>query len=308
MESAAKKSTKSSTKPKKFVKNSGKNNTENIVIEEKTIEKTIGKKGKTPGKSKLKLNEPTYYPNSIKTALSYVTTDWKKVIEKVNKNTIPDIDKFLEDEARDCFCFNDDEYSFATVKIYPPVNYIFNSFNHFNKKDLKVVIIGQDPYVNEVNGVPQAMGMSFSVLEGVPKPPSLKNIHKEMVTDLGITVPKHGNLTYLAKQGILWINAAFTVRAKKSNSHAAIWKNFTDNIIKYISTKSHPVVFILWGGFAQGKEKYIDTDKHRVIKGAHPSPLSSSKFWGCKHFSKTNEALKSLGMEPIKWEEQTNDE
>ena len=277
---------------------------ENLSIQTKSIKK----KGKKPSKSKSNhnLNNPLYYPNTIETALSYVTTNWKKVIENVNKNTIPSIDNFLENEAQDCFCFNDNgEYGFATVKIYPPVNYIFNSFNHFNKEDLKVVIIGQDPYINEVDGVPQAMGMSFSVPNGVPKPPSLKNIHKEMVSDLGITVPEHGNLTYLAKQGVLWINAALTVRAKKSNSQASIWKDFTNNIIKYISTKSHPVVFILWGGFAQGKEQYIDTTKHRVIKGAHPSPLSCSKFWGCKHFSKTNEALKSLGMEPIEWEEKT---
>lgn len=255
-------------------------------------------------KSSAKLTQ-IYYPNTIENALSYVTTNWKEVIKKVNKETIPTVNEFLKSEAQDCYYFdNNGNYIFATVKIYPPVNYIFNSFNHFNKEDLKVVIIGQDPYINEVNGVPQAMGMSFSVPNGVPKPPSLKNIHKEMETDLGITVPKHGNLTYLAKQGILWINAALTVRAKKSNSHATIWKDFTDNIIKYISHKSHPVVFILWGGFAQGKERYIDTSKHRVIKGAHPSPLSCKKFWDCKHFSKTNEALKSLNLEPINWEEE----
>lgn len=274
-------------------------------VTKKTERKRIKKSFSKSRELNKSTHELVYYPNSVEHALSYVTTNWKKVIKKINKNTIPIINSYLESEARECFYFNDDgDYAFPTVKIYPPVNYIFNSFNHFNTDDLRIVIIGQDPYINEVDGVPQAMGMSFSVPDGVPKPPSLKNIHKEMETDLGIKVPDHGNLTYLARQGILWINAAFTVRAKKSNSHSAIWKDFSDNIIKYISEKSHPVVFILWGSFAQGKEKYIDTVKHRIVKGAHPSPLSYHKFKGCKHFSKTNEILKSLDLQPIQWVEE----
>ncbi|MDI9366537.1 MAG: uracil-DNA glycosylase [Flavobacterium sp.] len=183
--------------------------------------------------------------------------------------------------------------------IYPPGQMIFNAFNHTPFNDVKVVILGQDPYHNPG----QAMGLSFSVPDGVPPPPSLVNIYKELHTDIGMTIPKTGNLTPWAKQGVLLLNAILTVRANEPASHSKIgWMNFTDTVIKKISDEKKHVVFVLWGKFAQDKQVLIDATKHHILKAAHPSPLSAhSGFFGCKHFSRINQLLMKDGLDPIDW-------
>jgi uracil-DNA glycosylase len=183
--------------------------------------------------------------------------------------------------------------------IYPPGQLIFNAFANTPFHQVKVVILGQDPY----HGPGQAMGLSFSVPDGVPPPPSLVNIYKELQADIGMPIPKHGNLTHWAKQGVLLLNAVLTVRAGEAASHSKIgWMNFTDAVIKKISDEKHGVVFILWGRFAQEKQVLIDATKHHIIKSAHPSPLSAHNgFWGSKPFSRTNDLLIKDGNEPIDW-------
>lgn len=183
--------------------------------------------------------------------------------------------------------------------IYPPGSMIFNAFAHTPFDKTKVVILGQDPY----HGAGQAMGLSFSVPDGVPQPPSLQNIFKELHSDIGMPIPKTGNLTPWAEQGVLLLNASLTVRANEANSHSKIgWTFFTDAVIKKISDKKKGVVFLLWGKFAQEKQVLIDASKHFVLKAAHPSPLSAHNgFFGCKHFSRTNELLVKEGNEPIDW-------
>jgi uracil-DNA glycosylase len=183
--------------------------------------------------------------------------------------------------------------------IYPPGSFIFNAFNTTPVEKVKVVILGQDPY----HGPRQAHGLSFSVQTGVPQPPSLMNIFKEMNTDLGLAIPQHGNLENWAKQGVLLLNASLTVRANEPMSHAKIgWAAFTDTVIKKISEEKEHVVFILWGKFAQEKIALIDQNKHYIIKSAHPSPLSAHNgFFGSRPFSKTNEYLMKHGMDPIEW-------
>ena len=183
--------------------------------------------------------------------------------------------------------------------IYPPGNLIFNAFEHTPFDKVKVVILGQDPYHNPG----QAQGLCFSVPRGVPAPPSLVNIYKEIKEDLGLPVPDHGNLEAWADRGVLLINAALTVEAHKANSHSNIgWHHFTDAVIRKVSEEKKHVVFLLWGRFAQGKETLIDTSKHLVLKAAHPSPLSAyNGFFGCKHFSKTNAWLQEQGLKPIDW-------
>ncbi len=185
------------------------------------------------------------------------------------------------------------------LTIYPPGKEIFNAFNYTPFKDVKVVIIGQDPY----HGIGQAHGLSFSVKKGVNPPPSLKNIFKEIQNDLGIAPPNHGELTAWAKQGVLLLNATLTVRAKQPGSHQKKgWENFTDSVIKTLSDKKEKLVFLLWGKFAQAKAQLIDTQKHTVLTAAHPSPYSASNgFFGCKHFSKTNAVLTQHGLLPIDW-------
>ncbi len=184
--------------------------------------------------------------------------------------------------------------------IYPPGSLIFNAFNTTPFTEVKVVILGQDPY----HGPGQAHGLCFSVPDGIALPPSLKNIYKELSSDLGVEIPKMGNLTNWAKQGVLLINATLTVRKGQAGSHQKKgWETFTDAVIKQISDKKNNVVFILWGNYAQSKEKLIDTSKHFIVKSVHPSPLSASRgFFGSKPFSKTNEYLKSKGINPIDWE------
>ena len=184
--------------------------------------------------------------------------------------------------------------------IYPPGTLIFNAFNQTPFNKLKVVIIGQDPY----HGAGQAHGLSFSVQNGIKPPPSLVNIYKEIQLDIGIAMPKeYGNLTNWAQQGVLLLNAALTVRDGEPFSHAKFgWADFTDSVIQKISDNKKGVVFLLWGKFAQDKQVLIDETKHHVLKAAHPSPFSADKgFFGCKHFSKTNEFLVKEGHQPIDW-------
>ncbi|PZX65659.1 uracil-DNA glycosylase [Hydrotalea sandarakina] len=183
--------------------------------------------------------------------------------------------------------------------IYPPGSLIFNAFNTTPFNEVKVVILGQDPY----HGPGQAMGLCFSVPNGIAPPPSLQNIFKELHTDIGMPIPSTGNLTPWAKQGVLLLNAILTVRANEAASHSKIgWMNFTDAAIKKISEEKSGIVFLLWGRFAQEKQQFIDATKHFILKAAHPSPLSAHNgFLGCKHFSKTNELLIKQGKTPIDW-------
>jgi uracil-DNA glycosylase len=183
--------------------------------------------------------------------------------------------------------------------VYPPGKYIFSAFNHTPFSNVKVVIIGQDPY----HGPGQANGLCFSVSDGIPMPPSLVNIFKEIQNDLGYPIPKSGNLERWADQGVLLLNAMLTVRANQPGSHHDKgWEKFTDSVIHHISLHKEGVVFLLWGKFAQAKESLINTEKHHVLKAAHPSPFSAhSGFMGCKHFSKTNELLKAQSKEKIDW-------
>jgi uracil-DNA glycosylase len=183
--------------------------------------------------------------------------------------------------------------------IYPPGNLIFNAFNHTPFHNVKCVIIGQDPYHN----YGQAHGLSFSVPDGIKPPPSLINIYKELKLDIGMPIPTTGNLSAWASQGVLLLNAVLTVRANEPASHAQSgWMEFTNEIISIISEKLSGVVFLLWGKFAQEKQVLIDETKHFVLKAAHPSPFSADKgFFGCKHFSKTNEIIMKQGKTPIDW-------
>jgi uracil-DNA glycosylase len=184
--------------------------------------------------------------------------------------------------------------------IYPAGSMIFNAFEQTPFEQVKVVLIGQDPY----HGAGQAHGLSFSVLPNTPLPPSLRNIFKELYHDTGVKTPiGYGDLTKWAKQGVLLLNATLTVRSGEPNSHAAFgWMNFTDAVIKLLSQKKQHVVFILWGKFAQEKQGLINEKKHTVLKSAHPSPFSADKgFFGCRHFSKVNQSLTQSGQDPIDW-------
>jgi uracil-DNA glycosylase len=184
-------------------------------------------------------------------------------------------------------------------KIYPPGSLIFSAFNTTPFDEVKVVILGQDPY----HGEAQANGMSFSVNEGLRHPPSLVNIFKEIKNDLSIPYPKKGTLDTWARQGVFLLNAVLTVREAQPGSHQEKgWEKFTDAVIKKISDKKKGVVFLLWGKYAQAKESLIDKSKHFVLKAPHPSPFSAhSGFFGCGHFSKTNKILKELGLKEIDW-------
>jgi uracil-DNA glycosylase len=187
------------------------------------------------------------------------------------------------------------------VTVYPKGSEIFNAFNHTKFDDLKVVILGQDPY----HGDGQAHGLSFSVQKGVGIPPSLKNIYKELVTDLeNFVTPQHGNLMKWADEGVLLLNATLTVRAREAGSHQGKgWEIFTDQVIKELSDKKEGLVFLLWGKFAQNKSVLIDSTKHTILAAAHPSPFSAyNGFFGSRHFSKTNEILISQGKAPIDWQ------
>ena len=185
-------------------------------------------------------------------------------------------------------------------KCYPPGGQIFSAFEHCHFDDVKVVIIGQDPY----HGQNQAHGLCFSVNEDISHPPSLINIFKEIESDLGIPYPKSGNLNRWADQGVLLLNATLTVRAHFAGSHQKRgWEIFTDQVIKIISEKKNNVVFLLWGGYAKQKIKLIDATKHHILTSGHPSPLSANKghWFGNKHFSKSNYLLEQAGLKPIFW-------
>lgn len=189
------------------------------------------------------------------------------------------------------------EYSTHTV--FPHMNNIFNALKYTAYEDVKAVILGQDPY----HGEGQAHGLCFSVQKGIQPPPSLKNIFKELNSDLGIAEPNHGELTAWAKQGVLLLNTVLTVRKGQANSHRGMgWEIFTDKIIELLNVREKPIVFILWGNPAKAKSKLITNPKHYILSTVHPSPLSAyNGFFGCKHFSKTNEILHSIGSSPIDW-------
>jgi uracil-DNA glycosylase len=187
----------------------------------------------------------------------------------------------------------------AGKTIYPPGKFIFNAFNTTPFDRVKIVLLGQDPY----HGPGQAHGLSFSVPDGIPKPPSLINIFKELHSDIGMAIPQSGNLTHWAQQGVLLLNASLSVRANEPMSHAKIgWAAFTHAVIEKISVQRSNVVFLLWGKFAQEKQMMIDPDKHLILQAAHPSPFSADRgFFGCRHFSKSNEYLVKNSIQPVDW-------
>jgi len=206
--------------------------------------------------------------------------------------------EFEKPYFKDLVAFVKNEYQFHTC--YPPGTHIFSAFDHASFDELKVVILGQDPY----HGPGQANGLCFSVNEGVLKPPSLQNIFREIQQDVEVPIPESGNLERWAKQGVFLLNATLTVRAHQAGSHQNKgWEQFTDAVIKTISNEKEGVVFMLWGGFAKKKTKLIDANKHLILTSGHPSPLSANRgFWfGNKHFSKANAFLKEKGKQEIEW-------
>ncbi len=212
---------------------------------------------------------------------------WKEVLkDEFTKPYFTNLKTFLVEEKR-------------KFTVFPPGNQIFNAFDCTPFNAVKVVVLGQDPY----HGSGQAHGLCFSVPFGIPQPPSLVNIFKEIQQDLGIAIPKHGNLERWAKQGVLLLNATLTVRANQAGSHQKRgWEQFTDAAISQLSEQREGLVFLLWGAYAQAKTQIIDTTKHHVLTAPHPSPLSAHRgFLGCGHFSKTNEFLKSKGIHGIDW-------
>lgn len=187
----------------------------------------------------------------------------------------------------------------AGKKIYPPGSLIFRAFELTPVNEVKVVILGQDPYHNPG----EAMGLSFSVPDSVRMPPSLRNIYQEIGQDLGIRMSGSPNLEKWARQGVLLLNSILTVEAGKAASHRGIgWQEFTDAVIRYLSDNCNGIVFLLWGNFAKAKASLIDTSRHHVLTAAHPSPLAGGAFFGCRHFSRTNQILLSEGKTPIDWQ------
>ena len=216
-----------------------------------------------------------------------ITAEWDEILkEEFSSPSYQKLREFLKNE-------------YATHTVYPDMFDIFNSMKQTPFSNVKVVLLGQDPYHNEG----QAMGLSFSVPNGMDKPPSLVNMFKELQSELGILPKKSGNLTGWAKQGVLLLNTVLTVRAHQANSHKGKgWEEFTDSIIKKISDQKEHVVFLLWGANARSKKQLIDKSKHLVLECAHPSPLSAyNGFFGCGHYIKTNEYLKQFGIKPIDW-------
>ncbi|TMM31152.1 uracil-DNA glycosylase [Polaribacter aestuariivivens] len=217
-----------------------------------------------------------------------IADSWKNILQtEFEKPYFKQLTAFVKDEYSNHVC-------------YPKGKDIFAAFDFCALNDLKVVIIGQDPY----HGPNQANGLCFSVKDGIAHPPSLINIFKEVATDLGKEYPKSGNLEKWAKQGVLLLNATLTVRAHEAGSHQKQgWETFTDAVIQQISKEKEGVIFLLWGGFAKKKAKLIDAKKHHILESGHPSPLSANRgYWfGNKHFSKTNAILKDLGKDVIDW-------
>ncbi|NMA91087.1 MAG: uracil-DNA glycosylase [Amphibacillus sp.] len=217
-----------------------------------------------------------------------LTNDWEPILKaEFNKPYFIQMGEFLAKE-------------YAEQVVYPAKAEIFNALNMTSFEDVKVVILGQDPY----HGPNQAHGLSFSVQPGVKIPPSLRNIYQELHSDLGLLIPNHGHLVKWAEQGVLMLNTVLTVRAGEANSHQGIgWEQFTERVIESLNEKSDPVVYFLWGASAQKKERLIDTSKHLVIKSPHPSPLSSYRgFFGSKPFSQANQHLEQAGLKPIDWQ------
>ncbi len=216
-----------------------------------------------------------------------IGNEWDEILkEEFNKPYFEKLTKFVEDE-------------YANHNVFPEKKDIYNALKLVPPDKVKVVILGQDPYINKG----QAHGLSFSVQDGVAIPPSLRNIYKELESDLAIAPAVSGNLTKWAEQGVLLLNTTLTVRGGSSNSHQGKgWGLFTDSIIKYLGNKEH-IVFILWGKNAQAKAKLVNQDKNLVLMAAHPSPLSATRgFFGCKHFSKTNEYLRNNNIEAVDWQ------
>lgn len=217
-----------------------------------------------------------------------IAESWKKELgAEFEKEYFKDLTSFVKKEYLEHTC-------------YPPGNSIFSAFDHCALEDVKVVILGQDPY----HGPGQANGLCFSVADGIPHPPSLINIFKEIETDLGTPVPNSGNLERWASQGVLLLNATLTVRAHQAGSHQRKgWEQFTDMVIETLSRKRTNIIFLLWGGYAKKKGAKIDTSKHHVLTSGHPSPLSANRgYWfGNGHFSKTNVLLNKQGLKPISW-------
>jgi uracil-DNA glycosylase len=216
-----------------------------------------------------------------------IDESWKKILN--NEFAKPYFESLTE--------FVRKEYKSQTI--YPPAKLIFNAFDQCPFNQTKVVILGQDPY----HGPGQAHGLCFSVNDGIPFPPSLRNIFKELQNDVGKDIPRSGNLTGWAKQGVLLLNATLTVRANQAGSHQNKgWEQFTDAVIQTVNEKKQHVVFILWGNYAISKAKFIDQNKHFVLSSVHPSPLSASRgFFGNRHFSRANEFLKLYNLEPVQW-------
>ena len=216
-----------------------------------------------------------------------IGNDWDKVLSPLlNSELYASIRSFLKSE-------------YSTQIIYPPMNDLFNAFKLTPYSSVKVVILGQDPY----HGEGQAHGLCFSVKEGVKPPPSLVNIYKEIENDLGIPAPKSGCLTKWATQGVMLLNTTLSVREGKPNSHSKCgWQDFTDEVIRLLSQREEPMVFLLWGANARSKKKLINSKKHLILESVHPSPLSAfNGFFGCKHFSRANDFLINNGIKPIDW-------
>lgn len=216
-----------------------------------------------------------------------IEASWKEVLkEEFSRQYFMELKEFLVDER-------------SKHTVFPPGSQIFNAFNLTPFDDVRVVLLGQDPY----HGQGQAHGLCFSVPRGIKPPPSLVNIFKEIESDLGIPVPNHGCLEKWARQGVMLLNATLTVRANQPGSHQRKgWETFTNAVIERLSAKRVGLVFLLWGKFAQEKESIIDTNRHYVLKAAHPSPYSAyNGFFGCRHFSKTNEILARHGLQEIDW-------
>lgn len=216
-----------------------------------------------------------------------IEPSWKEALkEEFSKPYFAELAEFVRKE-------------YKSTKIYPPAKFVFRAFELCPFDDVQVVILGQDPY----HGAGQANGLCFSVPEGVGMPPSLQNIYKEIQYDLGLKMPVSGNLEHWTKQGVFLLNATLTVRAKNPGSHQNKgWEQFTDAVIRALSDKKEHLVFLLWGKYAQEKGAVIDRKKHLVLTAAHPSPYSaSSGFFGCRHFSRTNEYLKQHSKDPILW-------
>ena len=220
--------------------------------------------------------------------MSMITNDW---LEPLNS-------EFRKGYYSQLYNFVKDEYSKTVV--YPPAEDIFNAFHFTPLKDVKVLLLGQDPYHNEH----QAHGLSFSVQPGQDIPPSLVNIYKELHDDLGCYIPNNGYLKKWADQGVLLLNTVLTVRAHQANSHQGHgWEQFTDAVIQAVNAQDRPIVYMLWGAPARRKKAMLTNPKHLILEAPHPSPLSAYRgFFGCKHFSKANEFLKASGLEPIDWQ------